>query len=312
MWVTDANGCTSTDEIQVTVHELPQLDAGADVNLCAGDCYTFNPTGGGGSPPYDFSWSSGSVTVCPAGSTTYWVTLTDSEGCSATDEVTINVTASPQASAGGDINLCVGECYTLEGSAQGGQGPYDYNWSSGTEEVCPTETTTYTLTVTDANGCSSTDEITITVNDLPQADAGADVNLCLGDCYSLNPSATGGSGEYQYNWSSGTGEVCPTATTSYTLTVTDSNGCSTTDDLTITVHDLPAVNAGTDMDMCPGECFTFTPAGSGGTAPYTFEWDTPETTVCPTQNTIYSVTLTDANGCSATDDITITVLLKRM
>jgi hypothetical protein len=81
--VTDSNGCSATDEITITVHELPVADAGGDEALCLGDCFTFTPAAGGGQPPYNYSWSGdGSTTVCPAQTTAYTLTVTDAAGCS--------------------------------------------------------------------------------------------------------------------------------------------------------------------------------------------------------------------------------------
>jgi hypothetical protein len=310
--VTDANGCSHTDAITVFVAELPTVNAGDDVSICSGECYTFNPNAFGGSGGYEYAWSSGSEVVCPSGTTTYTVTVTDSNGCTSTDEITINVVEAPIVDAGTDVSICQGECYTFDASAGGGQPPYDYSWSSGTNEVCPSQTTTYTLTVTDAIGCSSTDEITVTVNDLPMVELGEDVVICAGECITLSPIASGGGGDYQYTWSEGSAEVCPTQTSTYSVTVTDNNGCSAEDAITVFVAPLPQADAGMDVNLCPGACFTFEPSGSGGSVPYVFEWNTPATTVCPTQSTTYSVTVTDSNGCTATDELTINLLPELM
>ncbi len=307
--VTDGNGCQDTDLVTAVVYELPTVTAASDETICAGDCVTLSASGSGGQSPYDYSWSGGSAEVCPSTSTTYTVTLTDDNGCTATDEQMVEVLPSPAADAGEDDSLCINECYTFNGSASGGVEPYVFEWSGDNqEEVCPEEPTTYTLTVTGDNGCSSTDEITITVNELPTVNAGEDMSICAGDCYTFTPAASGGGGNYQYSWSSGTIEVCPAETTSYTVTVTDSNGCSATDELTITVNELPTVNAGEDMSICAGDCYTFAPAASGGGGNYQYSWSSGTTEVCPAETTSYTVTVTDSNGCSSMDELTIEVL----
>ncbi len=305
--VTGDNGCSSTDEITITVNALPSVNAGEDVSLCLGECYTFQPTGSGGSGEYGYSWSSGTDEVCPTETTIYTVTVTDSNGCTSTDEITITINDIPAVNAGEDESLCLGECYTFQPTASGGSGDYGYNWSSESDEVCPTQTTTYTVTVTDGNGCTSTDDITITVNELPTAEAGEDQSICLDDCYTFQPTAIGGSGDYQYSWSSGTEEVCPTQTTTYTVTVTDSNGCTSTDDITITINELPTAEAGEDQGICLDDCYTFQPTAIGGSGDYQYTWSSTTDVVCPTQTSTYTLTVTDSNGCSSTDDITITV-----
>ena len=307
--VTDGNGCSSTDQITVNVFDLPTVNAGDDASICAGDCYTFSPSAFGGSGNYSYAWSSGQATVCPAGTTTYTVTVTDANGCTATDEIMISVTMPPSANAGNDVALCVGDCYTFEPVAGGGSPPYNFSWSGdGSTTVCPSQTTTYILTVTDTNGCSAQDNIQVTVHSLPSLDAGSDVVICEGSCYTFAPTASGGSGSYSYSWSSVTTEVCPIQTTTYTVTVTDGNGCSVMDGLTVFVSPLPEAFAGADVTLCPGDCYTFNPTGSEGAEPYTYAWSGNESTVCPSQTSTYTVTLTDANGCTATDDLTLSVL----
>jgi hypothetical protein len=305
--ISDTNGCSSVDEITITVLPLPNVDAGADESICLGECFTFDPSASGGSGNYEYTWNSGSTTVCPIETTTYSVTVNDSEGCSAIDDITITVFSLPVAEAGSDVSICLGECFTFSPSASGGSGSYEYNWSSGISIVCPMETTTYSLTVTDVNGCTSIDEITVTVNPLPQVDAGADILICDGECFTFDPQPSGGTAPYAYEWSSGDQTVCPTVSTTYSVTLTDTNGCTSVDEINITVAPLPFADAGEDVSICVGECFTFDPASGGGTPPYTFNWSSGNTTVCPTQTTTYSLTLTDSNGCSSSDEILVTV-----
>src|SRR5690606_4474307 len=118
----------------------------------------------------------------------------------------------------------------------------------------PGVTTTYTVTVTDGNGCQDTDEVTVIVNPLPTADAGADQGVCIDG--SVNLSASGG---VSYSWAPAATLSDPTianpiatpvATTSYTVTVTDSNGCQNYDDVTVTVNPLPVIDAGADQTIC--------------------------------------------------------------
>jgi hypothetical protein len=111
----------------------------------------------------------------------------------------------------------------------------------------------------------NTDAITVFVAELPTVNAGDDVSICAGECFTFNPNAFGGSGGYEYAWSSGSEVVCPTETTTYTVTVTDSNGCTSTDEITINVVEAPIVDAGTDLSICQGECYTFDASAGGRT-----------------------------------------------
>jgi len=169
----------------------------------------------------------------------------------------------------------------------------------------PANSGDYILTVTDANGCTDQDTANVVVNPLPVADAGADIAICLGDCPDL--TATGG---IAYAWSNGgmtaTINVCPTVTTTYTVTVTDINGCTDDDDVTVTVNPLPTVDAGPGDAICYGECTSLTATGA-----VTYVWSTGAATatinVCPLATTTYYVTGTDANGCTGTDMATVVV-----
>ena len=119
-----------------------------------------------------------------------------------------------------------------------------YLWDNGlgagaNQTVTPSVTTTYSVTVTNANGCTDTDQVTVTVNPFPTANAGSDQTICAGQSVSL--TASGGT---NYAWSNGLGNganqtVSPTGTTTYTVTVTNGTNCADTDEITITVNQLP-------------------------------------------------------------------------
>jgi len=350
--VTDANGCTGEDVVTVTVNDNPVVDAGADQGMCDGSSVTLGgtPTASGGTPPYTYSWapagglSSTTVsnpTASPAGTTTYTVTVTDANGCSGTDMVTVNVSPNPIAFAGNDQVICAGDAVTIGGAPTGSSGtpPYTYSWAPATglssttdpnPTASPTTTTTYTVTVTDAGGCTSTDMVTVTVNPVPVATAGADVAICDGDAVTIGGAPTGAAGTppYTYSWAPTSGlsapnvanpTASPAATTHYTVTVTDANGCQSTDEIVVTVNPNPVADAGSDQRVCDGNSVTIggAPTGSGGTPPFTYTW-TPATGLSsasvanpdasPTASTTYTVTVTDANGCTSSDVVNVVVV----
>ena len=300
---TDANGCSNTDQVDVTVNPLPVVDAGADQTLCDGESVTLN-----GSGAVSYVWDNGITDgvsfVPPIGATTYTVTGTDANGCSNTDQVNVFVNALPLVNAGPDQAVCDGVSVTLNGS-----GAVSYVWDNGVVDgvsfVQAVGTTTYTVTGTDANGCSNTDQVNVTVNPLPIIDAGADQIVCDGESVTLN-----GSGAVSYVWDNGITDgvsfVPVLGTTTYTVTGTDANGCSNTDQVDVTVNPLPVVDAGADQTLCDGESVTLN--GSGAVS---YVWDNGITDgvsfVPPIGATTYTVTGTDANGCSNTDQVNVFV-----
>jgi PKD repeat protein len=318
--VTNSNGCSASDNITVNVSSV-SANAGQDVTICAGSNTTLTATGGttySWSPSTGLSSTTGAtVTASPTQTTTYTVTAT-SNGCTATDQVIVNVN-SVSANAGADAVICAGS------SAQIGSSPIanaQYGWSPTTglnnantsnPIANPTTTTVYTVT-TFANGCSASDVVVVTVNAKPIVNLGADVNICNGSTTSLNAGNQGSS----FAWTPTTGlsssntqtvVASPTATTTYVVTVTNSNGCSASDNIAVNVNSVSA-NAGQDVTICAGSNTTLTATGGA-----TYSWS-PSTglssttgasvTASPTQTTTYTVTATN-NGCTATDQVIVNV-----
>src|SRR5690606_22602947 len=214
-------------------------------------------------------------TVSPLVTTTYEVLVIDANGCENTAEVTVTVNPLPIADAGADVVICYGDSTILTAS-----GGVDYVWNTGatTSEitVSPLVTTTYEVLVTDINGCENTAEVTVTVNPLPLADAGADVVICYGNSTTLMAS---GGVDYVWNTGATTSEITvfPLVTTTYEVLVTDANGCENTAEVTVTVNPLPLVDAGADVAICYGDSTTLTATGSGfGGVDYV--WTTGATT----------------------------------
>jgi hypothetical protein len=158
----DANDCQNTDEVLVTVN-VPLINAGSDKEVCLGESVNLTASGSN-----DLTWStletSNTITVAPTAITTYTVSGTDANSCFGTDEVVVVVNQLPTINAGGDQTVCIGTTIILIGT-----GGVDYTWNNGitnnTAFVVPNDTTTYTVTGTDANGCVNTDDVTINVND---------------------------------------------------------------------------------------------------------------------------------------------------
>jgi predicted transcriptional regulator len=301
--VTDDNGCQASTSVTVIVNPLPTPIISGDLEICVGETTRLTASGGA-----SYSWSNGVNVywqdVSPTVTTTYTVSVTDDNGCQASTNVTVVVNPLPTPTISGDLEICVGETTRL--TASGGA---SYSWSNGVnvywQDVSPTVTTTYTVTVTDDNGCQASTNVTVVVNPLPTPTISGDLEICVGETTRL--TASGGA---SYSWSNGVNvywqDVSPTVTTTYTVSVTDDNGCQASTSVTVIVNPLPTPIISGDLEICVGETTRLT--ASGGS---TFVWSNGEITsaidVNPTVTTTYSVTVTDANGCQASANVTVVV-----
>lgn len=318
---TDSNGCTSTTQAIITVNALPIVNAGNDQSVCEGTLVQLHATGA-----VSYTWSPATALSCtncaspiasPSATTSYTVTGVNANGCTDTDTIIITVNKKPAVNARTDKKICAGSSVQLLAA-----GTASYSWSPATGLSCtscsnpvaaPAATTTYTVVGIDANGCSDTDEVLITINSLPVLSAPAQ-SVCKGDSVQL--SVTGAA---IYNWSPATGLSCtncadpiagPLTTTMYTITGTDSNGCVATVQTTVTVKQLPVVNAGADTSVCDGSSVTLSATGADS-----YVWspaiglsctNCPQTDASPSGAVSYIVTGT-LNGCSAADTVKVKV-----
>jgi hypothetical protein len=239
--------------------------------------------------------------IFPNASGTYSVTGTDANGCVNTDDVSIVVNNLPTVSAvASDSTICVGESITFNG-----QGAATYAWDNSVTNgtaISPNASGTYTVTGTDANGCTNSDDVAIVVNNLPTVSAVAsDSSICVGQTITFN-----GQGAVTYTWdnsvTNGTA-ISPNASGTYTVTGTDANGCVNTDDVSIDVNNLPTVNLGADITKCDYEAPITLNAGSQTS--YLWNNNATTATIDVTTSGTYSVTVSNAAGCSNTDEILV-------
>ena len=300
---TDLNGCFNTDQVDVTVNANPVVDAGIDQMVCDGFAVTLS---GAGASVY--AWDNGILDGVPfvqaVGTITYTLTGTDLNGCFNTDQVDVTVNPLPIIDAGIDQTVCDGVAVTLTG-AGGSTYAWDNGITNGIPFIQPVGAMTYTVTGTDMNGCVNTDQVNVTVNPLPAIAAGVDQQMCSGSAVTLN-----GTGAIAYAWDNGVTDGVPfgqpVGVVTYTVIGTDLNGCQNNDQVDVTVYALPTIEAGSDQVICDGESVTL--SGNGGNV---YLWDNGVNdgiAFSPVVGTItYTVIGTDANGCSNTDQVDITV-----
>jgi gliding motility-associated-like protein len=317
------NGCAGTPiNFTITIHPIPSPTITGTTVYCTGapvSNLTATPSVGG-----QITWYSNSgltavvgngTTFTPSastGSTTYYVTET-SNGC-VSNPVSVTVTIHPltAVSAGPDKTQCAGTPVILSGN-----GAISYTWSNGVVNgqsfTQPVGSITYTVTGTDVNGCTNTDQVVVTIVSSPVINVTNTQNVsCFGlTDGSVTVNVTGGSPNYTYNWSPSGGNGATASNLSpgsYTLTVTDAIGC--TDNETVTIiqpNQLTVTSTITDYScgITDGEINL---AVTGGTGTYTYTWSpNVSTTNIATGLTggSYSVIVTDAQGCTQSLQMTV-------
>ncbi|MFA6924481.1 MAG: gliding motility-associated C-terminal domain-containing protein [Bacteroidales bacterium] len=316
---TDLNGCSNTAQAVVTVNANPVISANG-ATICNGSSTTISASGSN-----NYIWNNGlttqSIIINPTSTTTYFVAGTDLNGCSNTAQAVVTVNANPVISASG-VTICNGSSATI--SASGGN---NYIWSNSQTGqsiiVNPTATTNYFVTGIDANGCSNTAQAVVFINSNPST-SNVSVGTCKGNNVNVSISVSNGGGSYAFRWQPTVGIdypdsqnvfASPTVSTSYTVSISDQNGCKTLSHVYINIYTLPKI-AISDQFLCFGRNVTLNPIVSEGTPPYTFYW-TPNNGLSSTSNqnvvanptisTTYTLVVQDSKSCMGLNHVSIKV-----
>ncbi|WP_411275275.1 gliding motility-associated C-terminal domain-containing protein, partial [Daejeonella sp.] len=319
--VTDANSCTTTASVIISQPEsaLALTNSKTDV-LCFGTSTgSINLSSSGGTAPYTYAWTDGIFTedLSNLSAGTYYATVTDAKGCTATTSITIKKPAALLALTFQKTDIT---CYgTLTGainlSVSGGIAPYKYVWTGDktVEDLSGLAAGEYNVYVTDANNCKVTASITIfqpTIA-LTISSIRSDI-LCFGSSTGLiDLKVTGGNAPYTYSWNNGktTEDLANLVAGNYTVTVTDSKGCSAKSTIVISQPIAIEVTASKSNVSCNGANNGAISLNiKGGTAPFTYKWNTGQITKdltgIPTGS--YKVIVTDAGNCSVSAEVLIT------
>ncbi len=318
--VIDAQGCKDSISFSVpAVHPL-QITLDSLINLSCNGALNgkIKITPGGGTPPYSYSWTNGDTTstLNKLGSGSYGVTVTDARACSISATYNISEPDSLQLSLKSltDVTCFGGNNGQIALSIKGGTKPYSILWNNSQTDSTAINLVAgnYSVTITDASGCSKTGAYTIVE---PGAFALTLDTVISASCGQVNGSATvmltGGSGTSTVRWSNGqTGlSVNNLAAGNYTAIATDSLGC--TDTLLVNISNAGSLLAVLDSNAAPGcvggsDGFASASA-TGGTAPYSYLWSTADTTssISNLPSGQAWVVVSDSRGCS--DSITFTV-----
>ncbi|HEV7767274.1 MAG TPA: hypothetical protein VGQ76_19890, partial [Thermoanaerobaculia bacterium] len=249
--VTDGSGCTGTDSHAVTINTPPVVTITGPTAMCPSGSVTLDA-----GPFASYLWSNGeltqTITVSPASTAIYSVTVTDGNGCTGTDSHTVTVHPAPVATItpSGPTTFCNGGNVTLIANAGA-----SYLWSNGatTQSISVAATGSFTVNVTDGNGCSATSAPTsVTVNPNPVVTITGPTSTCVSTPVTLDA----GAGFSSYVWSNGaltqTISVSPSSTATYSVTVTDGSGCTGTDSHVVTVSANPVATITAPANVCSG------------------------------------------------------------
>ncbi len=312
--------CAATITQQVSINTNIPTAAFSASNACEGTATGFTDQSLG-APLSSWSWNfndpgSGSNTstlqnpshtFSSAGNYNVTLLVTNSDGCQHQTQQNVTVNANPAITVS-DAGMCENSSATLNGPS----GYVTYSWSNGQStqsiNVNPSNTQSYILTVTDANGCTGRDTASVVVDPAPVPNAGSNQNICEGTSASLS-----GSGGTTYTWNPGNLSgpnvtVSPSGTTVYTLTVSSNAGCSAQATVMVSVNPMPTVVLDADLGICKGEQITLNSVTSSGSILWTpGNYTTQSITVSPIVTTTYKLQVSDAIGCSGSDSITVIV-----
>jgi gliding motility-associated-like protein len=314
--IKDASGCDSTTD-SVTLVTSSVLVTPTLVNvLCNGQCTgSINILASGGSPPYTYTWVPNTISGSSASNLCagiYTVTTEDNNGCTTIDTLTITQPPALAATLTSVGALCNGGSSGKSvATASGGTPPYAYAWTSAstTDSATGLSAGTYTLVLTDANGCSISPTVTITQPAALAVSISGPQTLCAKATGTLTANPSGGTSPYTYLWSTtstlSTATIQPDSSQTYTVTVTDANGCVMTGTFTIILGPELFVTTKGPSSMCAGRSVTLCASATGGTGGTTFTWQPgnisgPCINVSPNTTTDYTVTAYDNCGTQTT------------
>ncbi|MBI4649582.1 MAG: fibronectin type III domain-containing protein, partial [Bacteroidia bacterium] len=298
LYLNATNACGDVkDSVVINVYSLPVAGVTAnDTVICVGDLLTLTATGG-----TSYVWSSGDldsvISPNPTSDITYIVTVTN-HGCSSTDNINITVHPNPTVNLGANQDVCINDTIILDALVG-----FTYNWSDGSSNQTFNVTAqgSYSVTITDGNTCTDRDTVAFTYHN-PIVDLGPDQDECQGTTIQLDAG-----GGYSYQWSNTltSQSIDVNSTGFYSVTITDGNGCTDRDSINVSINANPVVNLGNDTSICAGTSLTL--SGNGAVS---YAWDNGVTNgvaFTPVATTTYTVTGTDASGCTNTDAVLVTV-----
>lgn len=314
--VTDANGCTATAGFVIQGQGNLSLVVSSSPSTCGGTTGMATVVSvSGGTAPFSYRWHNGATTqtITNIGVGTYYVTVTDAAGCTASRPVEVQGTNALQI----NITSTKADCSSATGTATinsvtGGTAPYTYLWSTGatTNSVTSLPIGTYTVTVTDATGCSSSTTIVINANSNLVLATATTPSVCGGATGTASvTSVTGGTAPYVYRWHNGgtTANIIGLAAGPYFVTVTDATGCTRSTSVDVQATPNFTITTSATNSTCNGTTGSATVNVTGASGTVSYRWSNGGTTATISNLAAgnYSVTISDNTGCSGTSAVQV-------
>jgi len=331
---TNPTGCSTVDSTKIIVSAPPIAYAGTNATICAGKSEPLGKSPISGSfyswtsDPEGFTSFSANPVIEPLYNTKYILSVINLLGCTSSDSVIIYVNPSPVAYAGNNSTICQGNyAYIGTPGNVGGSCSWEYFppgsiLNSQAEEllVKPTMSMTYVLTVTNSFGCSNSDTVKVTVNNMPDVYTGPSKTICSGTTDTLGKAPQPGNKYFWYTLGesfisdSANPAIIPNQTTKYYLSVINAAGCYKLDSVLINVvPGVNEINAGQNYTICSGTSVNLGEAPASG---YSYSWRSvpvgftsisSDTQIVPLNTATYILTKTANKGCSKADSVTIKV-----
>lgn len=296
--VTDANGCTATDMVELTEFTLPPVAITGRLSFCPAGGTELTATEGYVS--YEWSNTETTSTIFLNQQGAYEVTVTDANGCENTASVNVIEDAELDPVIEGTPSFCEG--LSTEISVEDIYETYSWSNTASTNGITVSEPGAYTVTVADEFGCMGTATIDVAALPLPEPSIAGTLDYCIGDSTTLN----GGNGYASYQWSvAGEDEqfLVANAPGNYSLTVTDDNGCIGSTVATVVENALPVTAIQGEAGYCPGLTTILT--AEPGFAAYSWSTGGSGTSIEVGTEETFSLSVTDANGCVGVADLPV-------
>ncbi len=312
---TGNGGCSEvSDQIIISIPPPIDVTISGPPAICFGQTATITANVSGGTPPFNYLWNTGAITQTISNvqaGLTYSVTVSDASPLNCSDAASISIPQNPNIIINTSIVNAI-PCNTtaiISASATGGTGVLTYLWSNGATTTTTTVNTgTYTMTVTDAMGCSAAAPITINpTNSVLVVSVNQPALLCNNGTTTLTANTSGGSGGVNYSWSTGAiSQSIVAGAGNYCVNVTDASGCIASACAVITESPAIIVTIPAPAMVCNGSATAVNANVIGGQPPYTYVWNTGETSQSITKPTgTYTLTVTDAISCVQTATVSI-------